>query len=105
MEPTPKELRDLYSPLLGVVPGLETIDCGNEYAAAMCRVAVEDWMVARAMRRGHYIRLDTTWSGKDFEVVEEILTEGERHEYHRGEGPTIHHALVAAATAVAKARG
>ncbi len=101
-----KELHDLYGPLWERVPEtrppglcfgpeysfrgtwIMSVDggmCGERVIASLCRCAVEDWLVSRGFN---------FWPQK--------CKEG----YHilGWAGPTLHHALVAAAMAVAEGK-
>ncbi len=111
-----KELHDLYAPLWAKVPetrpedlywteryGGEWADDEGDYwgdpagAAALCRVAVEDWLrVAGAdvtTQYGGQVRLESGDGRINFGMLDQTCFGG----------PTIHHALVAAALAVAGA--
>lgn len=115
---TAKELHDLYAPLWALVPetnpnglvmGREVLHHGlfgmihTEAAAALCRVAVEDWLHAQeysttigaidpnAPDCDKWVEL--YWPGHPDADPERSLV--------FFPGPTIHHALVAAALAVA----
>jgi hypothetical protein len=108
-----KELHDLYAPLWARVPetrptGLwcfdyedghrfettpalwDFADLDNPANAALCRVAVEDWLRAKA-----YGVLELS----SFNEVR-IADRGHGGSVSRYSGPTIHHALVAAAHAL-----
>lgn len=126
---TPKELHDLYAPLWAREPGtrpssgtprssysytfelqenmdefwfefmnpLSGFGCGgidDQAAAALCRVTVEDWLFRSCYGR--------------WEIGARANFDGsEPTEFECGgfRGPTIHHALIAAAMAVLDARG
>ncbi len=114
-----KELHDLYAPLWELVPETSPdggfggslalhpngkslwwldagtpIPCGLTAAAALCRVAVEDWLIGRGFEVNKSAIPSGFWVGVD----------DAGHVQKADSGPTIHHALVAAAMAVARAK-
>jgi len=126
-----KELHDLYAPLWEKVPETKPaglvlrgsfwatdrkngqqfrgfFDVDSISAAALCRVAVEDWLISQINAKQ---RLAGT--GPDALVLKPntalLMTDGGwdkislNNTTHGGTGPTIHHALVATAMDVADA--
>ena len=119
-----KELHDLYAPLWAAVPETRPINVrlhtagwfeqyphptvNNAQAftsltdttlAALCRVAVEDWIISQP----EYCNGIGMFSIGQHERA--VVLEGRRMRPSDSfTGPTIHHALVAAALAVAKAK-
>jgi hypothetical protein len=121
---TPQELYDLYAPVmdrigwpvshdgltLAMVPRTlgdgfwcwmestttQACDCGEDEAAALLRCRVEDWLESNAPERITIVGSVEGWSVQTCPPCE----------YHGqlGYGPTIHHALVAAALAVLEGR-
>lgn len=104
---TAQELHDTYRPLWEAVPETRPWICGSneswmwpinvEHAAAICRVAVEDWLMEQCgqadLHQTHMIKNESVswwvgWTASDLSVRE------------TSRYATIHHALVAAALAV-----
>lgn len=69
-------------------------------AAAICRVSVEDWLLSQ----GCSLRIDVDTEGVYIEDYRGGCGGGGAEHFEAVEGPTVLHALVSAAMAVAKAK-